>query len=203
MRLKRAPTGTMRRTRRLRTRLSACAALAAIVVSAPGCGGGSGGEPGHEPPDYAKALAGAPKPLTALYDQPNRLLGGGAEAFRQRLAGLKGHPVVVNKWASWCGPCREEMPWFQALSARLGERIAFLGVNTDDSADAARGFLEEFPLPYPSYSDPDGEIADELNATVGFPATAIYDSRGEQAHVQQGQYAGQDALASDIQRYAR
>jgi cytochrome c biogenesis protein CcmG/thiol:disulfide interchange protein DsbE len=181
----------------------AVAALVATAVAVAACGEGSGGEPGHQPPDYAKDLAGAPQPLAALYDQANRLLPGGVEAFRQRLADLNGHPVVVNKWASWCGPCREEMPWFQTLSARLGERIAFLGVNTDDSSDAAQGFLDEFPLPYPSYSDPDGEIADELDATVGFPATAIYDTRGEQVHLQQGQYASQEALASDIRRYAR
>jgi cytochrome c biogenesis protein CcmG, thiol:disulfide interchange protein DsbE len=192
----------MRRIRRPR-QCFVVGALAVIAAAVSACGGGSGGEPKHSPPDYAKALAGAPEPLAALYDQPNRLLPGGAEAFRQRLADLEGHPVVVNKWASWCGPCREEMPWFQTLSARLGKRIAFLGVNTDDSSEAARGFLEEFPLPFPSYSDPGSEIADELNATVGFPATAIYDSRGEQVHVQQGQYASQDALASDIERYAR
>jgi cytochrome c biogenesis protein CcmG/thiol:disulfide interchange protein DsbE len=178
------------------------AVVVVIALAVAACGEGSGG-PEHEPPDYAEALAGAPEPLAALYDQPNRLLPGGVEAFRQRLADLKGHPVVVNKWASWCGPCREEMPWFQTLSARLGKRIAFFGVDTDDSSAAARGFLDEFPLPYPSYVDPDGEIAEELNATVGFPATAIYDSRGEQVHVQQGQYASQEALVADIQRYAR
>jgi cytochrome c biogenesis protein CcmG/thiol:disulfide interchange protein DsbE len=183
--------------------LFAVAALVVAVLALPACGGGSGGDDGGKAPDYGKALAGAPKPLAELYDQAGQLLPGGAAAFQQRLADLRGHPVVVNKWASWCGPCREEMPWFQTLSARLGKRIAFLGVDTDDSTEAAEGFLDEFPLPYPSYSDPDKEIAEEINATIGFPATAIYDSSGEQVHVQQGQYASLDALATDIERYAQ
>jgi cytochrome c biogenesis protein CcmG, thiol:disulfide interchange protein DsbE len=183
--------------------LFAVAALVVAVVALPACGAGSGGDDGGKVPDYGKALAGAPKPLAELYDQAGQLLPGGAAAFQQRLADLRGHPVVVNKWASWCGPCREEMPWFQTLSARLGKRIAFLGVDTDDSTEAAEGFLDEFPLPYPSYSDPDKEIAEEINATIGFPATAIYDSSGEQVHVQQGQYASLDALATDIERYAQ
>jgi cytochrome c biogenesis protein CcmG, thiol:disulfide interchange protein DsbE len=184
-------------------RLFATAASAVLLLALSACGGGSGDDGAASSPDYAKALAGAPEPLAKLYDQPNRLLPGGTDAFQQRLADLRGYPVVVNKWASWCGPCREEMPWFQRLSARLGERIAFLGVNSEDSDSLAKEFLREFPLPYPSYSDPDEEIAEAMKATIGFPATSFYDSSGDLAHVQQGQYASIDALAADIERYAR
>jgi cytochrome c biogenesis protein CcmG, thiol:disulfide interchange protein DsbE len=184
-------------------RLFAAAVSAILVLALSACGGGSGDDGGGSSPDYAKALARAPEPLAKIYDQPNRLLPGGTDAFEQRLADLRGYPVVVNKWASWCGPCREEMPWFQRLSARLGERIAFLGVNSEDSDSLAKEFLSEFPLPYPSYSDPDEEIAEAMKATIGFPATAFYDSSGDLAHVQQGQYASIDALAADIERYAR
>jgi len=194
--------GRMGRIGRL-GRLFAAAAFAVLVLALSACGIGSGDDGGGKSPDYAKALAGAPEPLAKLYDQPNRLLPGGTGAFEQRLADLRGYPVVVNKWASWCGPCREEMPWFQRLSARLGKRIAFLGVDSQDSSAAAKEFLREFPLPYPSYSDPGKEIAQAMEATIGFPATALYDSSGKLAHVQQGQYASQDALAADIERYAR
>jgi len=193
--------GRMGRIGRL-GRVFAAAAFAVLVLALSACGVGSGDDGGGSP-DYAKALAGAPEPLAKLYDQPNRLLPGGTGAFEQRLADLRGYPVVVNKWASWCGPCREEMPWFQRLSARLGKRIAFLGVDSQDSDAAAKEFLREFPLPYPSYSDPGEEIAQAMEATIGFPATALYDSSGKLAHVQQGQYASQDALAADIERYAR
>ena len=116
---------------------------------------GSGDEPqGGQAPDYQRALAGAPPALASLYRQANRLLPGGLDAFDARLTGLRGHPVVVNKWASWCGPCREEFPWFQDLSARLGKRVAFLGVDSNDSSAAARTFLGEFPVPYPELQRP-------------------------------------------------
>lgn len=184
-------------------RLFAAAAFAVVVLALPGCGSGSGGDYGGQAPDYAKALAGAPQPLAKLYDQADQLLSGGAEAFQQRLAELRGHPVVVNKWASWCGPCREEMPWLQRQAAQRGKRIAFVGVDSMDSDSAAKEFLNEFPVPYPSYTDPNQDIAQLIDATIGTPATAIYDSSGKQVHVQQGQYASQDALAADIQRYAR
>ena len=186
-----------------RGRASVVLALAAIVATLSSCGSGSSGGDGGSAPDYERALAGAPTPLARLYDQANQLLPGGTDAFRRRLAALRGHPVVVNKWASWCGPCREEFPWFQDLSAKLGKRIAFLGVDSNDSAAAAHTFLGELPVPYPSYSDPDQQIARYLEATIGFPATIFYDSRGESVYVKQGQYASRSELAADIRRYAR
>src|SRR3954454_24943220 len=177
-------------------RASVATALAAVVLTLPACGSGSTAENGGKAPDYEKALAGAPKRLADLYDQADQLLPGGADAFQQRLAELSGHPVVVNKWASWCGPCREEMPWFQREAAANGKRIAFIGIDSRDSDAAAKQFLSEFPVPYPSYTDPDQDIAEVINATIGTPATAIYDSSGAQVHVQQGQYASQAALAA-------
>jgi cytochrome c biogenesis protein CcmG, thiol:disulfide interchange protein DsbE len=180
----------------------AAAALVAVVLAGCGTSSGSDGE-GRPAPDYRTALTGAPTPLAALYDQAGELLPGGASAFERRLVRLRGHPVVVNKWASWCGPCRREFPFFQRLSARLGKRVAFVGVDSNDSNAAAKTFLGEFPVPYPSYSDPDQGIARLLEATVGFPATAFYDSSGKRVFVKQGQYASEAALAADIKRYAR
>lgn len=182
----------------------ATAAATALMLGAVACGAGSGrDDQSRRAPDYGRALAGAPKPLAHLYEQAGRLLPGGVEAYERRLAGLRGHPVVVNKWASWCGPCREEFPWLQELSARLGKRIAFVGVNSNDSSAAARTFLRELPVPYPSYSDPDQEIASAIKATVGFPGTAFYDSSGRLAYVRQGQYPSESDLEADIRRYAR
>ena len=177
-------------------------AVAALALTLAACSSDSGGS-GGKTPDYKRELAGAPKPLASLYSDGGELLPGGLDAFNDRLATLRSHPVVVNKWASWCGPCRIEMPWFQRLSAKLGKRVAFLGVDSQDSNAAAKTFLGEFPLPYPSYSDPDKDIAESMDATIGFPATVFYDSRGNRVHVQQGQYASIDALMSDIRRYAR
>jgi thiol-disulfide isomerase/thioredoxin len=182
----------------------AAIAIALVMVASSGCGSGSGeAADAAKPPDYERALAGAPRPLGSLYDQANRLLPGGVDAFERRLTDLRGHPAVVNKWASWCGPCREEFPWFQRLSAKLGKRVAFIGVDSDDSSAAARTFLEEFPVPYPSYADPDQDIARAIKASVGFPGTAFYDRSGKLVYVRQGQYPSEAALAADIRRYAR
>jgi thiol-disulfide isomerase/thioredoxin len=193
----------MGRLRRLRSPgVEVCLAVAAIGMPACGNGSGDAGEDGT-PPNYAKALAGAPKPLAQLYDQAGRLLPGGTPAFQNSLAALRGYPVVVNNWASWCGPCREEFPFFQRLSAKLGKRVAFLGVDSADSGAAAKTFLDELPVPYPSYSDPDKKISALLRITVGLPGTAFYDSDGKLAYVRQGQYASESDLAADIRRYAR
>ena len=182
----------------------AAIALALVMVASSRCGSGSGeAADAAKPPDYERALAGAPRPLGSLYDQANRLLPGGVDAFERRLTDLRGHPAVVNKWASWCGPCREEFPWLQRLSAKLGKRVAFLGVDSDDSGAAAKTFLEEFPVPYPSYADPGQDIARAIKASVGFPGTAFYDRNGELVYVRQGQYPSEAALAADIRRYAR
>ena len=186
-----------------RTRRTICSLLLAALclVGLPACGEDDPGS-GSKPPDYAQALAGAPKPLAALHAQENKVLDGGADAFRSRIDELRGYPVVVNKWASWCGPCRFEFPFFQRLSARLGKRVAFVGVDSDDTNAAARTFLDQFPVPFPSYSDPDEEIAAEIKATLGFPSTAYYDSRGELVFTHQGVYADQGELLADIRTYA-
>ena len=113
----------------------AAALVAAYALALGACGGGEEGG-STAAPDFEASLKGAPPKLAALHDQQDELLPGGPEAFEGRLGELRGYPVVVNKWASWCGPCREEMPWFQRLSARLGKRIAFLGVNSNDSSAA-------------------------------------------------------------------
>jgi cytochrome c biogenesis protein CcmG, thiol:disulfide interchange protein DsbE len=154
-------------------------------------------------PDYDKALADAPKPLAELYARGDALLAGGAEAFEAQLADLRGHPVVVNKWASWCGPCRFEFPFFQSQAAERGDEVAFIGVDSNDSEDAARTFLDEFPLPYPSFSDPDQEIAELIGAGREFPSTAFFDGEGEPTYLRRGGYASEEELAADIERYAR
>ena len=175
--------------------------LTAAALLLAGCGGSEGGEPSAAL-DYEKALAGAPAPLAAVHRQANELLGGGVEAYRERLEELRGYPVIVNKWASWCGPCRFEFPAFQRLSARFGKRVAFLGVDSDDNADAAATFLEQYPVPYPSYSDPDQEIAKEMKATLGFPSTAFYDRSGKLVFLKQGPYTSDEDFVADIQRYS-
>ena len=194
----------IRRTTRLARRwIGTCGqalALLAIAFAATGCGSSvEGGSSVH--PNYDRALAGAPPPLAALYEQGNRLLPGGLDAYEERIAGLRGYPVVVNVWASWCGPCRFEFPHFQEAAAKYGKRVAFLGVDSQDADDEAARFLREEPVPYPSYEDPDEEIADELG-TIGLPATAFYDRGGELVFLQQKPYVENGEIDADIRRYA-
>ena len=167
-------------TTRMTTRQTFSISLLAIVLVAflaSGCGSSQDDGGGAPPPDYAKALAGAPAPL-------------------------RGYPVVVNVWASWCGPCRFEFPTLQKLSARYGKRVAFLGVDSEDSSEEAGRFLAEEPVPYPSYSDPDKDIADSLDASFGLPNTAFYDAKGELVYLKQGPYSEDTELEADVKRYA-
>ena len=177
-------------------------ALTVTVLAIAGCGASQGGDYGGRHPDYAKALTGSPAALAALHHQADRLLGGGKDAYEGRIAALRGYPAVVNVWASWCGPCRFEFPVLQKLSARYGKRVAFLGVNSEDSDDGASTFLEEAPVPYPSYTDPDKKIADSLDATIGYPDTAFYDREGNVLYLKQGPYAHESELEADVRRYA-
>lgn len=188
----------------MRTRIGLLLTLVAIVPAAlfaGGCGtSAAGGDGSH--PDYAKALAGSPPPLAALYKQANDLLPGGEAAFDKRVAQLHGYPVVVNVWASWCGPCRQEFPVLQKLSARYGKKVAFFGVNSEDSTDAAATFLEEEPLPYPSYVDPHKGVLESLGGVGGFPDTAFFDESGELVYLKQGPYRNDAELEADVRRYA-
>ena len=179
-------------------RLAAILALAAAVAG--GCSSSGPGESASTK-DFAK-LDGAPAGLAGLYKQPSAILDGGQSAFDERIAKLRGHPVVVNAWASWCGPCRFEFPFFQKQAVKRGKEVAFLGVNSQDNKGDAQDFLGDYPLPFPSYEDGDGDVARKLRI-VGLPATAYYDRKGELAYLHQGGYASEQKLAEDIERYAR
>lgn len=154
------------------------------------------------PADTARRLAGAPPPLAALHAQANRILPGSPQSFKARLAELKGHPVVVNAWASWCGPCRFEFPFFQGTSVKLGRSVAFVGINVGDNTGDAERFLKRFPVSFPSYEDPSYKIIFALKAPRGLPSTLFYDAAGKLQYTHQGGYPSRAALERDIRRYA-
>ena len=176
-------------------RLAAAIAVALVLA---GCGAD---DPESTPADPT-SFEDAPAPIADLYGQANELLDGGDDAFKAQLAKLEGYPVVVNKWASWCAPCRQEFPYFQRQSARLAKEVAFIGVDSNDNDENARRFLEEYPVPYPSYKDPSLEIADMLEG-IADPTTAFFDSKGKLDYSKQGAYASEADLVEDIERYAR
>jgi cytochrome c biogenesis protein CcmG/thiol:disulfide interchange protein DsbE len=122
----------------------------------------------------SNALAvGEPVPDSEL----PRLDGSGSGS----LADYRGDWVLVNVWASWCGPCRDESPALQAFHERH-ERDGFtvLGIDTEDTTDAGLEFVDEFELSYPQLHDGPGEYKDELE-TTGVPESFLVDPEGELA----------------------
>ncbi len=148
-----------------------------------------------------RTLAGAPAPLDGIYSQANQLLGGGQDAFDARIAALKGTPIVINKWASWCIPCQSEFGVFENAAVKHGKQVAFLGLNTHDADPAARKFLAKRPLPFPSYTDPKDRIATDRKIAVGFPMTLMIDRHGH-TFIHTGPYSSVAQLSKDIARYA-
>jgi thiol-disulfide isomerase/thioredoxin len=193
--------------RRLLVVLAAVVLIGVVVIGLSQAGGKEAG--GAPPParfDLQAALRrlhGAPKDLRRLHAQANVLLGSSQRAFQARLRTLRGHPVVVNKWASWCSPCRAEFPVFQQVATARGKQVAFLGLDANDKAPAARRFLAARPLPYPSYQDPGQQISRTLKAPDVAPVTVFLDARGRTAFIHSGQYTSSKQLEGDIDRYLR
>lgn len=102
-----------------------------------------------------------------------RLDGNGSLSLDE----FEGKPVVVNFWASWCGPCEEEAPILNRAHRLYGDRIAFLGVNIKDARDDALAFEERFDVAYPSVRDTDGSLYADFGLT-GQPETFLIDSEG-------------------------
>lgn len=186
--------------------LLAVAVIAVVVTGLLQASGGGEKEPRLPPFDITQALReleGAPAPLASLHAQQSRLLGGGTKAYEARLEDLRGFPVVVNKWGSWCDPCREEFPLFQRAAVEYGKRVAFLGINTLDNEGAARAFLREMPLPFPSYVDPRGVVSEAAGAGGGVPITLFIGRDGKTAFAHLGQYRSLADLREDLRRYLR
>jgi cytochrome c biogenesis protein CcmG/thiol:disulfide interchange protein DsbE len=95
-----------------------------------------------------------------------------------RLSSLRGSVVVLNFWASWCGPCRQEAPGLKAMSERYADRnVRFVGIDYVDNVAAGQTFVREFGLEYPSVSDASGSLGDDYGL-LGLPATFVIDEEG-------------------------
>ncbi len=146
------------------------------------------------------ALSGSPAPLAALHRQSSRLLPGGQTALDIRIAELRGYPIVLNIWGSWCTPCQEEFGLFSRASAQYGKRVAFLGADTDDQSGDARAFLRTHPVSYPSYATTDTSIDTLLSGGLqGTPTTVFISPSGKIVSVHIGQYTSLGTLEQDIQ----
>lgn len=145
----------MTRDRRPRAarRRALVGAAAALVLAGTACGSapGAGTLPGVE--------------LSAL--------DGASTVRADDIAG----PAVINLWATWCGPCRTELPAFEAVHVELADRVRFVGVNQGDEGGPAADFLDEVGVTFEQYLDVDGELSDALSIT-GLPATVFVAADG-------------------------
>jgi cytochrome c biogenesis protein CcmG, thiol:disulfide interchange protein DsbE len=169
--------------------------------------GGSATAPATAPAKLTRAqmraqLAGSPSPLAALHAQASEILPGGLTALRARLTALYGQPVVINKWASWCQPCRAEFGAFQRASVMQGRAVAFIGIDSGDTSRTdALAFLRSFPVSYPSYYDQSGQAGAAITDSTFTPVTVFYDRRGR-VFIHQGPYPSASKLEQDVRRYA-
>jgi thiol-disulfide isomerase/thioredoxin len=145
-------------------------------------------------------LAGSPPALEAIHREAGRLLGS-EPALAARLRSLRGYPVVLNVWASWCVPCRSEFPLLANASVSYGRRVAFLGADAEDQATNARSFLVHHNVAYPSYQG-SSEALSSLAAFEGVPTTMFFDRSGKLVYLHAGQYDSQGTLDRDIESYA-
>lgn len=119
------------------------------------------------------------------------------EDGRLTLAELRGAPAVVNFWASWCYPCKQEAPAFDRAAARYRGRVAFVGIDVQDLKSAARGFLRRYKVNYVSVRDPSNKTYDAYGLT-GVPETYFLDRRGRVVKHVIGR-----VLEPDLLRYVR
>lgn len=115
-------------------------------------------EVGQPAPDFALANARAPDRVVRLSD-------------------FRGRPVVLNWFATWCGPCRAEIPDFKAAYEALGGAVVFLGINLEESAGDATGMLGEYGATYPALLDEEGAVALHYRLP-GMPTTFFIDAEG-------------------------
>jgi cytochrome c biogenesis protein CcmG/thiol:disulfide interchange protein DsbE len=157
------------RGRRLPLALIAVALIGGLVALELATSGGGGGSDRKTAPQLPKAVLVAP----------------GAT-----LESLAGKPAVVNFWASWCGPCREEAAHLQSFSEHAHGRATLVGVNWTDELKGARSFIRQYHWTFANLRDSGGEIGNEWFRTTGnvagLPVTYVLDAGGRIASVLRG-----------------
>ncbi len=110
-----------------------------------------------------------------------------------KLSEMTGNVVLINFWASWCGPCREEMPLLNALHKKY-EPLGFtvLGVNVEEDVNAAKGFLKNFPVDFPVLLDNTNQVS-KLYEVIAMPTSVVVDRDGNMRYLHQGYKSGDEA----------
>lgn len=119
------------------------------------------------------------RPVTGQGGDPLPLetLPGFADGPAVDLGEVVGEPLVVNFWATWCGPCVREMPMLRDVSSQMAGAVTFIGINVQDSPTQAKAFLEDVGVEYVQAVDPDGEFFRAAGG-LGMPTTLLVDADG-------------------------
>jgi thiol-disulfide isomerase/thioredoxin len=137
----------------------------------------------------AGAPAAAVAPLASGAPAPAFQLGS-ADGKPVDLAGLRGKVVLINFWASWCGPCRKEMPILEQLNRQYRAKgLALIGINVEPDSRAALQWLKATPVSFPILFDTDSRVS-KLYQVAGMPNTVIIDRKGTVRYVHRGYQAG-------------
>lgn len=106
----------------------------------------------------------------------------------------KGKVVLIDFWASWCGPCQKAMPFFNSLhNERQKNGFEVVAINVDEDKEIARQFLESHPVDYPMFFDPDGQCP-EIYQVKAMPSSYLIDKTGKVRHIHLGFRDGDEAL---------
>jgi cytochrome c biogenesis protein CcmG/thiol:disulfide interchange protein DsbE len=166
-------------------------ALGALAVLLPACTSAPSSSSGPTPSPTGSPAVNAAEAslLPSTTDQLPEMDVAGFDELRGQ---VRGTPLVVNLYASWCGPCQVEGPDLAAAADRYGDRVQFLGVDVQDNrTDAVSEFIHRFGLSYPSVFDVPGSIMTDLGI-VGPPATFFYRADGTLLRSIPGQITPED-----------
>jgi cytochrome c biogenesis protein CcmG, thiol:disulfide interchange protein DsbE len=180
-----------------RARLAAVAAGLAVATLAAACANGA-----SSPSDPAGGRIPAVNAATAslLPARADALPDFTVARYRELLRELRGTPVVVNMWGSWCPPCHDEAPLLRDAHARFGDRVQFLGIDIEDAVGSARGFIRRYDWTFPSIRDT--AMPSSFRPGLGFagqPNTLFYDASGRLVGTWQGPITA-DRLRSGIEQ---
>ena len=181
---------------RAMTARSAVPILLLLALLAVACDRGGG-----SPSDVAHAAAANATQAELLPTFTDSLPDMDASGYRELLSQLRGTPVVVNVWGSWCVPCRAEAPDLAAAARRYGTKVQFVGIDVQDSRGGAVDFIHEFGWTYPSVFDPPRAIPTALGL-LGTPDTLFYDRSGKLVDTVAGQLSA-DQLEQGIRAILR
>ncbi len=184
-----------------RGRLLALVAVLAVLAGALVVGSRGSGAPAPAAPDPSLAAARAAADLPACPPGLTTALPGGelpcfGDGPAVAVAQAPGRPTVLNLWATWCGPCVEEVPALVAFAARAGDRVGVVGVVHEDSPESVYAFARQFGIRYPLVRDDAGDVLRHFGP--GPPITVLVRADGSVAHVQVGAYADEQALVQDV-----